>query len=99
MLSTTDPRYPYTRRAAVRRQRALIVVAVLVGAIIGVGIMGDVPTAGYLFAGLLGVLALVRLVAPTATLGALATRSRGIDVVVFALLAIGLGILAGSPNL
>ena len=55
--------------------------------------------AGLLLAILLGVLAVLRAVLPVRAVGALAVRSRGLDVAVLLVLAISLAVLSSSPNL
>lgn len=90
---------PYTLRAALRRQTVLTCALVALAAIGAVALSGRVPLAGALCAILLGVLAVIRALAPTERVGALAVRSRGIDVSVLASLAIGLGVLSTTPNL
>lgn len=95
----SDPS-PFTLRAAFRRQIVLTAALLVLGVIVVIGAVGLVPLAGILLACLLGVLALVRLLLPTRMVGALAVRSRGVDVAVLLVLAVGLAVLAtSSPNL
>ncbi|MGY5766187.1 DUF3017 domain-containing protein [Brachybacterium sp. DNPG3] len=93
------PLSPFTRRAALRRQRVLTLGLIALGAIVVLGAVGPTPLAGAALAGLLGALALLRLVLPTRSVGALAVRSRGVDVCVLGLLAVGIAVLSGAPNL
>ena len=85
--------------AACRRQWVLVLSVLAVVAIAVVGIVVGAPLAGQLLAALLGVLALLRAVLPVQSAGALAVRTRLIDVGVLAVLALGLGVLSVSPNL
>ena len=57
------------------------------------------PLAGVLLAALLLVLALMRALLPVRAVGALAVRSRGLDVAVLLALALGIAVLSTSPNL
>ncbi len=77
----------------------LILSLPVLAGIVLVGIFVGAPLAGGMLAILLGVLALLRAVLPVRAVGALAVRSRGLDVGVLALLAIGIAVLSVSPNL
>lgn len=90
---------PHTFGAAVHRQIALILTLVALVVVIGIALAGAVPLAGRLLTGLLLVVAFVRLVVPVQKLGALAVRARGIDVTFLLILAVGIGVLSGAPNL
>lgn len=92
-------RDPHTFGAAVRRQIALILTLVALAVVVAVGLVGDVPSAGRLLTGLLVVVAIVRLAVPVQRLGALAVRARGVDVGILLVLAVGIGVLSGAPNL
>lgn len=92
-------RSPFTLRAALRRQAVLAAALPLLAAAVLVGIAGHAPLAGGLLAALLLGLAAARLVLPTRSVGALAVRSRGVDVAVMAVLGLALAVLSGSPNL
>lgn len=92
-------RSPYTRRAALHRQIVLTLALIALAGIVVLGTVGPTPIAGAALAALLGTLALLRLVLPTQAVGALAVRSRGVDVCVLALLAIGIAALSSAPNL
>ncbi|MFC0675808.1 DUF3017 domain-containing protein [Brachybacterium hainanense] len=95
----TTPRSPYTLRAALRRQTVLVLALLALAVVVAVGASGRAPLAGLLLALLLGVLALLRAVAPTAVVGALAVRGRVTDVAVLGLLAAGVAVVSGAPNL
>ncbi|WP_114853725.1 DUF3017 domain-containing protein [Brachybacterium sp. YJGR34] len=95
----SSSRSPFTLGAALRRQAVLTASLVATGAIVVVGVVISAPLAGLLLASLLGVLALLRAVLPVRVVGALAVRTRGLDVAVLVLLAVGIGVLSGSPNL
>lgn len=95
----TRDRSPFTVRAAFRRQAVLTAALLAVLVIVGIGMTGAVPLAGALLAGLLAVLAVLRLALPTCRVGALAVRSRGLDAAVLLVIAVGLAVLSGSPNL
>lgn len=69
------------------------------GVIIVLGVMVSVPLAGVLLSLLLLTLAVLRAVLPVRTVGALAVRSRLLDVAVLLVLAISLAVLSTSPNL
>lgn len=92
---------PFSRRAAVYRQRLLLAVLVLLACgVMPLAFVAGVPAAGVALGILLLVLALARLVLPVDALGALVVRMRLIDVGILTLL--GGGILAlslTSPNL
>lgn len=90
---------PRSLRGALRRQRVLTVALVALGVIVVVGAMGHVPLAGVLLAILLALLALARIMLPVQAVGALAVRSRAVDASVLLALAVGLALLAGTPNL
>jgi len=64
-----------------------------------VGVLVSAASAGLVLALLLGILAVLRAVLPVRAVGALAVRSRGLDVAVLLVLAISLGVLSSSPNL
>lgn len=85
--------------AACRRQWVLVLSVPAVVVIAVIGTTAGAPVAGQLFAALLGVLALLRAALPVHAVGALAVRTRMLDVGVLALLAIGLGVLSAAPNL
>lgn len=90
---------PFTLRAAFRRQWVLTC-ALLTLAVIGViGAFGFVTIAGASLAVLLALLAAARAILPVQTVGALAVRSRAVDVTVLAILAVGIALLLGTPNL
>lgn len=90
---------PFTLCAAVRRQAVLTAALCALGGIIVLGVVFSAALAGLLLAVLLGVLAVLRAALPVRAVGALAVRSRGLDVAVLLLLAISLGVLSSSPNL
>ncbi|WP_106507413.1 DUF3017 domain-containing protein [Brachybacterium timonense] len=90
---------PRSLRGALRRQRVLTVALVALGVIVVVGAMGHVPLAGVMLAFLLTLLALARIMLPVQAVGALAVRSRAVDASVLLALAVGLALLAGTPNL
>ena len=90
---------PRSLRGALRRQRVLTVALVALSVIVVVGAMGHVPLAGVLLAILLALLALARIMLPVQAVGALAVRSRAVDASVLLALAVGLALLAGTPNL
>jgi len=90
---------PFSLSAALRRQAVLVVALCALAAVVVVGVLVSASLAGAMLAGLLGVLAILRAVLPVRTVGALAVRSRGLDVAVLVLLAVALGVLSSSPNL
>ncbi|MDN5820031.1 MAG: DUF3017 domain-containing protein [Brachybacterium sp.] len=90
---------PFTVSAAVRRQAVLTAALCALGGIIVLGVVFSAALAGLLLAVLLGVLAVLRAALPVRAVGALAVRSRGLDVAVLLVLAISLGVLSSSPNL
>lgn len=90
---------PYTLRAALRRQAVLVAALPVLAVIIAIGATGRAPLAGLLLAAELAVLALVRALLPTHSVGALAVRPRSVDVTVLMVLAVGLAFLSGTPNL
>ena len=90
---------PYTFSAAVRRQAVLTFALCALAVIIVVGVLHSAALAGLLLAVLLGVLAVLRAALPVRAVGALAVRSRGLDVTVLLALAISLGVLSTAPNL
>ncbi|ATG53143.1 DUF3017 domain-containing protein [Brachybacterium vulturis] len=92
-------RSPFTVSAALRRQGVLTLALCALGVIIVVGVLFSAALAGLLLAVLLGTLAVLRAVLPVRAVGALAVRSRGLDVAVLLVLAISLGVLSTSPNL
>jgi hypothetical protein len=93
------PRSPFTLRAALARQRVLVTALVLLTGCIGIGALHSASLAGQLVAVLLVVLAVLRLAMPTARMGALAVRSRGVDASVMAVIGVALAVLSTSPNL
>ena len=90
---------PTSLRAAVRRQRPLLLTLLAVTGILALAISGSVPLAGQLLGVLLLGLVMVRLLVPGERLGALAVRHAGWDAAFMALVGVGLIILAGTPNL
>lgn len=92
-------RSPFTLRAALRRQRVLVLALVALLVVIAVGVMGDVPMAGVMLIVLLVLLAILRAVLPTQAVGALAVRPRWIDVSIMLTLALGLALVVGVANL
>lgn len=90
---------PYSFSAAVRRQAVLTSALCALGGIILIGVLHSAALAGLLLAALLGILAVLRAALPVRVVGALAVRSRGLDVAVLLMLAIALGVLSTSPNL
>ncbi|NMA76907.1 MAG: DUF3017 domain-containing protein [Actinomycetales bacterium] len=94
-----ERRTPTTLAAAFQRQAVLTVALCALGAILVVAVVSSASLGGLLLAILLGVLALLRAVLPVRAVGALAVRSRGLDVAVLLLLAISLAVLSSSPNL
>lgn len=98
-MAGVSRRSPFTLRAAVRRQAVLTWALVSLALIGVVALSGRVPLAGMLTALLLGFLAVTRATRPTEKVGALAVRSRAIDVTVLATLAVGLAVLSMTPNL
>lgn len=95
----TEQRSPHTLGAALRRQAVLTLALLALAVIVAVGVLVSAPVAARGTAALLGVLAVLRVVLPVRSIGALAVRSRGLDVAVMAVLAIGLAVLSTSPNL
>ena len=93
------PRSPHTLRAAFRRQAVLTLALPALALIVLVGATLSAPLAGVLLAALLLVLALMRALLPVRAVGALAVRSRGLDVAVLLALALGIAVLSTSPNL
>ncbi len=94
-----EPGSPFTLAAAFRRQAVLTTALLALAGIVGVGVLISASLAGVLLAALLVVLAGLRTVLPVRAVGALAVRSRGLDVAVMLLLAVTIGALTGSPNL
>ena len=94
-----QPSSPYSFSAAVRRQAVLTSALCALAVIILLGVLHSAALAGLLLAVLLGVLAVLRAALPVRAVGALAVRSRGLDVAVLLVLAISLGVLSTSPNL
>lgn len=92
-------RSPFTLTAAFGRQVVLTLALCALGVIIVLGVMVSVPLAGVLLSLLLLTLAVLRAVLPVRTVGALAVRSRLLDVAVLLVLAISLAVLSTSPNL
>lgn len=95
----TEPTSPHTLGAALRRQAVLTLALLALAVTVAVGVLHSAPLAARGAAALLGVLAVLRAVLPVRRIGALAVRSRGLDVAVMAVLAIGLAVLSTSPNL
>lgn len=93
------PRSPHTLRAAFRRQTVLTLALPALALIVLIGATLSAPLAGVLLAALLLVLALLRALLPVRAVGALAVRSRGLDVAVLLALGIGIAVLSTSPNL
>ena len=91
--------YPTSLLAAVRRQAVLTLALLVLAGSIVVGVLVSAASAGLVLALLLGILAVLRAVLPVRAVGALAVRSRGLDVAVLLVLAISLGVLSSSPNL
>lgn len=71
----------------------------VLGLVVVIGALHSASLAGVLLAALLLVLALARALLPVRTVGALAVRSRGLDVAVLLALSLGLAVLSTSPNL
>lgn len=92
---------PFSRRAAVHRQRLLLAALAVLGfGVIPLAFVAGVPTAGTALGTLLLVLALARLLLPVNTLGALVVRMRLIDVATLTLLGGAILTLSlTSPNL
>jgi Protein of unknown function (DUF3017) len=61
--------------------------------------VGRVREGGFIVAGGVGLGALLRLVLPTSRSGGLAVRSRGVDVLTMAALALALAVITQSLNL
>ncbi|WP_414644507.1 DUF3017 domain-containing protein [Brachybacterium sp.] len=99
MRPVPQQRSPFTISAAVRRQAVLSSALVALGLIIVLGVLVSAPLAGGLLAALLGILAVLRAVLPIRAVGALAVRSRALDVAVLLLLAVSLAVLSAAPNL
>lgn len=95
----SDRRSPTTLAAAFQRQAVLTLALCALGVIVAIAVLASVPLAGLLLAALLGVLAVLRAVLPVRVVGALAVRSRGLDVVVLLMLAVSLAVLSAAPNL
>lgn len=94
-----EPGSPFTLAAAFRRQAVLTIALAALAGIVGVGVLISAPLAGVLLSALLVVLAGLRAVLPVRAVGALAVRSRGLDVAVMLVLALMIGALTGAPNL
>ncbi len=92
---------PFTKRAALYRQRLLLVTLLVVTfGVIPLGFIAGVPAAGICLGVLLLVLAGARLVLPVEALGALVVRMRYVDVMTLALLGTVILVLSTtSPNL
>ncbi|WP_245822910.1 DUF3017 domain-containing protein [Brachybacterium avium] len=90
---------PFSFAAAVRRQAVLTAALCALGGVVVLGAVFSAAAAGLLLAVLLGVLGILRAVLPVRAVGALAVRSRGLDVAVLLVLAISLAVLSSSPNL
>lgn len=95
----SERRPPTSLAAAFQRQAVLTLALGALAAIVVIAVLASVPLAGLLLAGLLGVLAVLRAVLPVRVVGALAVRSRSLDVVVLLMLAVSLAVLSASPNL
>ncbi|GAA4523040.1 DUF3017 domain-containing protein [Brachybacterium paraconglomeratum] len=95
----SERRAPTSLAAAFQRQAVLTVALCVLGVIVAIAVLASVPLAGLLLAILLGVLAVLRAVLPVRAVGALAVRSRGLDVLVMLMLAVALAVLSASPNL
>ena len=94
-----ERRPPTSLAAAFQRQAVLTLALIALGGILVVGVISSAALSGLLLAILLVVLAVLRAVLPIRAVGALAVRSRGLDVAVLLLLAISLGLLSTAPNL
>ena len=94
-----DDPSPFTLRAAFTRQAVLTVALIALLAIVVIGAVTEAALAGVLLALLLGTLAVLRAVLPTRAVGALAVRSRFLDVSGLLVIAIALAVLSTSPNL
>lgn len=91
---------PYTLQAAIRRQRFLItILLLLVAVVLPLGLLVSVPTAGYALGGILILAALLRLSLDADYLGALVVRRKWIDVLILLTLGISIILLSTSPNL
>lgn len=99
MCDVPQRRSPFTLSAALRRQAVLSGALCALLAIVVLGVLYSAPLAGLLLAALLIVLAMLRATLPVRVVGALAVRSRTVDVAVLVVLAISLGVLSSSPNL
>lgn len=99
MCDVPQRRSPFTLSAALRRQAVLSGALVALLGIIAVGVLYSAPLAGLLLAAMLFILAVLRAALPVRAVGALAVRSRAIDVAVLVVLAISLGVLSSAPNL
>ncbi|WP_058235297.1 DUF3017 domain-containing protein [Devriesea agamarum] len=96
----TSRRDPFTLRAAIQRQLVLVVALPLAFLIIVFGAFGFAAEAGIALAVLLGALAVLRAVLPIGWVGALAVRTRAVDVAVLTTFAVALVLLAlSAPNL
>lgn len=95
----TESKSPHTFGAALRRQLVLTLALLALAGIVVLGVLVSASLAARAMAALLGVLAVLRAVLPVRSIGALAVRSRGLDVTVMVVLAIGLAVLSTSPNL
>ncbi|MBB5830605.1 DUF3017 domain-containing protein [Brachybacterium aquaticum] len=94
-----EPRDPHSLGAALRRQAVLTLALLALAVIVPIGVLHSAPLAGRLLAALLLVLAAARAFLPVRVVGALAVRSRGLDVAFLLLLSIAIGVLSTSPNL
>lgn len=99
MERVTERRSPFTLSAAVRRQAVLTLALCALGVLVVIGAASSAPLAGRLLAALLGILAVLRALLPVRAVGALAVRSRGLDVAVLLVLAVSLAVLSSAPNL
>lgn len=99
MSAVASQRSPFTLRAALRRQVVLICALAALGLCLIAGAVWGIPTMGGLLAGLLLGLAITRAVASADAVGALAVRRKRIDVPLLLIMALGLAVLAASPNL
>lgn len=90
---------PTSLRAALRRQRLLIIALLALVLVLLIAMNGAVPFAGRTLGVLLLALAAARVVLPEERLGGLAVRCAAVDAAVLAVLGLGLLILSTAPNL
>src|SRR5699024_9978128 len=98
-VTVHDDRSTFALLAALARQGVLTVALIARLAIVVIGAVAEAALAGVLLALLLGTLAVLRAVLPTRAVGALAVRSRFLDVSGLLVMAIALAVLSTSPNL